>query len=118
AEQFALDLGDDAAIVAECRYYAGYCYAQTSRPNEALTRLRFYVDHASPDAGDLAAAEQYRDARYLVATMLATLGHVDEAHEQFQAVRALYAEAYGPGSAHVKRLDQQLRHLDTYISGQ
>ena len=110
AEQFAHQLTEDPPMVAECRYYAGYCYAEIGEPDKALARLRFYVEHAATD--DLAGIEQHRDASYLIATMLAATGRIAEAREQFQAVRARYVEAYGSAGTHVKQLDRQIRHLD------
>ncbi|MBS2966227.1 protein kinase [Actinocrinis puniceicyclus] len=136
--QFAHGLGDESPLVAECSYYAGYCYAELGEADKALARLRFYVEHTHltgsadrrstdnssadsnsagsgtpADADALVRAEQYRDARYLIAMMLAATGRVEDARAEFHAVRALYAAAYGPTSTHVKQLDRQLRHLDT-----
>jgi tetratricopeptide (TPR) repeat protein len=107
--RFAQDLGDDQPLVADCAYYAGYCYAETGHAAQALERLRFYVAHTLP--GDPTQQEQYRAARYLIARMLATTGNITEARGEFHDVRRLYAEAYGPHSTHVKQLDRQISRL-------
>ena len=112
AEQFAQELSEDAPMVAECRYYAGFCYAEIGESAKAIARLRFYVAHATRD--NLVGIEQHRDALYLIATMLAATGRVDEAREQFEAVRAIYVDAYGAASTHVRQLDRQIRHLGEF----
>lgn len=108
--QFAEELGDDTALVVECAYYAGYCYAEAGDSAKALDRLQFYAAHAAPS--DPAQEEQYRAARYLIARMLATTGNTTDALAQFREVRRLYAEAYGQQSTHVMQLDRQIARIE------
>lgn len=94
----------------DCAYHAGYAYAETGKPGKALPQLRFYVENAGASA-DEDEARKILETRFVIAQLLAADGQPDEAFAEFQAVRPLLADAFGPDSVQVRNLDKQAARL-------
>jgi serine/threonine protein kinase len=97
-------------FVLDCAYHAGHAYAEIGKPDKALPQLRFYVQNADASAED-DSADQIRDSCFVIAQMLASSGHPDEALTELTAVRPLLVDAFGPGSTQVRNLDKQINRL-------
>jgi tetratricopeptide (TPR) repeat protein len=99
--------------VLDCAYHAGLAYAETGKPGKALPQLRFYVQNALGGAVTWSGDEERRilETRFVIAQLLATDGHPDEALAELQAVRPLLVEAFGQESTQVRNLDKQARRL-------
>ncbi|THV43016.1 serine/threonine-protein kinase [Glycomyces buryatensis] len=100
--------------VLDCSYHAGHAFAETGKPEKALPHLRFYVQNADPGGNEEEAAK-FRDSRFLVAQMLAATGRPDEALAEFEAVRPLLADAFGPDSTQIKNLDKHIERLQAAV---
>ena len=74
--------------VLDCSYHAGHAYAETGKPEKALPHLRFYVQNADSSTDEDEAAKVL-ESRYVIAQMLASVGHIDEALTEFEAIRPL-----------------------------
>ncbi|WP_449484538.1 protein kinase domain-containing protein [Streptomyces avidinii] len=109
-------LSPDDSFVLDCAYHAGHSYAEIGKPDKALPQLRFYILNAdaSPN-GEV--AEQVRESRFVVAQMLATSGHLDEALAELKAVRSLLADAFGVDSTQLRNLDRQINRLAGELQG-
>lgn len=95
--------------VLECAYHAGHAYAEIGDPDRALSHLRYYVQNAvDPDN-----AEQVLESRFVIAQMLASQDRSDEALAELVALRPVFRDAYGEGSAHVRNLERQIERLST-----
>jgi tetratricopeptide (TPR) repeat protein len=92
--------------VLDCAYHAGHAYAEVGKPGKALPQLHFYVQNVDASA-DEDEARKVLETRFVVAQLLAADGYPDEALAELHAVRALLAEAFGPGSTQVRNLDKQ-----------
>jgi serine/threonine protein kinase len=100
----------DDPDVLNSAYHAGHAYAEIGKPHKALPQLRFYVQNAtaSPD-GD--TAEKILDSRFVIAHMLATDGHHDEALAELEAIRPVLADLFGLDSTRIRSLDKQIGRL-------
>lgn len=96
----------DPAIL-DCAYFAGQAYAALPDAEKAISRLRYFVDHADPDAGPEVAA-RCRDGRYSLAEMYHRHGDDAQARSEFEVARSLYAQAFGVSSAFVRKIDLRI----------
>jgi serine/threonine protein kinase len=105
-------LGPADPWALDCAYQAGHAYAQAGKPDKALPQLRYYVMNAvllvalDPDE-----AAKVMESRFVIAQLLASTGEIEPAIAELQAVRPLFAAAYGPESAQVRNLDKQADRL-------
>lgn len=104
------------SYVLDCSYHAGHAYAEIGKPDKALPQLRFYVQNADISSGN-DEAEKVLESRFVIAQMLAAAGYPDEARTEFEAVRPLLAETFGPGSTQVRNLDKQISRLGSAGAG-
>lgn len=96
----------------DCAYQAGHAYAEAGKPDKALPQLRYYVLNAAPLAiRDADEAGKVMESRFVIAQLLASTGEIESAITELQAVRPLFAAAYGPESAQVRNLDKQAARL-------
>jgi len=86
---YAKHLPPTDPYVLDCSYHAGHAYAEIGKPEKALPHLRFYV----------------------IAQMLASAGHFDEALAELEAIRPLLAGTFGTESTQIRNLDKQIRRL-------
>jgi len=96
--------------VLDCAYHAGHAYAATGNAAMSLPQLRFYVQNADA-SGSNDDADKMLESRFVIAQMLAAIGHPDEALNELQAIRPLLAAAFGADSTHVHNLDKQVHRL-------
>jgi len=96
--------------VLDCSYHAGHAYAEIGKPDKALPHLRFYVQNADSSTG-VDEEDKILESRFVIAQMLATAGHVDEALAELEAIRPLLAETYGAESTRIRNLDKQISRL-------
>ena len=80
--------------VLDCSYHAGHAYAQIGKPVKALAHLRFYVQNANSSTDEDNAAK-ILESRFVIAQMLSTAGHFDEALLELEAIRPLLAANFG-----------------------
>lgn len=97
------------ADVLDCAYHAGHAFAEIGKPDKALPQLRFYVHNADTSTDDGTA--KILESRFVIAQMLATAGHPDEALAELEAVRPLLAGAFGAHSTQVRNLDKHIDRL-------
>jgi serine/threonine protein kinase len=96
--------------VIDCAYHAGHAYAAIGKPDMALPQLRFYVQNADA-ASDEDEADQILESRFVIAQMLAAIGHSGESLTELEAIRPLLADAFGPDSTQVHNLNKQVDRL-------
>lgn len=99
----------DPAIL-DCAYFAGQAYAALPDAEKAISRLRYFVDHADPEA-DSEAAVRFRDGRYSLAEMYHRHGDDIQAKLEFEIARSLYAQVFGEGSTFVRKIDSRIAQL-------
>ena len=107
---FARYLPPTDFFVLDSSYHAGHAYAEIGKPEKALAHLRFYVQNADTSA-DQDEADKVLESRFVIAQMLATSGHPDEALSELEAIRPLLAQAFGPDSTQIRNLDKQISRL-------
>jgi serine/threonine protein kinase len=100
--------------VLDCAYHAGHAYAETGKPDKALPHLRFYVLNADASSTE-EEANKIAESRFVLAQMLASVGHTDEALDQLRSVRPLLIDAYGDDSTQVRNLDKQVTRLESGV---
>ena len=98
------------SLVLDCAYHAGHAYAEIGKPDKALSHLRFYVQNADA-ATDEEEADKVREARFVIAQMLAAASHPDEALAELETVRPLVVDAFGAESTQVRNLDKHVDRL-------
>ncbi len=96
--------------VLDCSYHAGHAYAEIGKPDKALPHLWFYVQNADASVGEDEAAK-ILESRYVIAQMLASAGHIDEAMAELEAIRSILADTFGAESTQIRNLDKQIRRL-------
>jgi hypothetical protein len=96
--------------VLDCAFHAGHAYAETGKPAQALTQLRYYIQHAAPGQ-DGSETDKIIESRYVVAQLLATGGEPDAALAELSALRSQLASAFGEGCTQVRNIDKQLGKL-------
>ncbi|THV39828.1 hypothetical protein [Glycomyces buryatensis] len=61
--------------------------------------------------GDEEEEAKVRESRFVIAQMLAAIGHLDEALTEFEAVRPLLAAAFGASSIQIRNLGKHIGRL-------
>ena len=96
--------------VLDCSYHAGHAYAEIGKPEKALPHLRFYVQNADSSADEEEAAKVL-ESRFVIAQMLGSAGHAEEALTELEAIRPLLVGTLGAESIQVRNLDKQISRL-------
>ena len=72
--------------------------------------MRFYVQNADSSTDEDEAAKVL-ESRFVIAQMLASAGHIDEALTELKDIRPLLSAAFGAESTQIHNLDKQISRL-------
>ena len=103
------------SYVLDCSYHAGHAYAEIGKSDRALPHLRFYVQNTDPSTDEDEAAKVL-ESRFVIAQMLASAGHIDEALRELEEIRPLLAGTYGAESTQIRNLDRQIGRLRSMLT--